>query len=152
LRSNALARELAVSKLPAEDLWNQSFPLQPLSGKKVASAYGPLAHYTRRARVAQMKQSGVVGQKDTALWLTPIAYSACMAPYDLGLPSPRDVCLLIDVASLQALWGPGTCPPSDTYPDVWQGGGVEFYCPATTLIAFDLVVAILPLSPCGDTI
>jgi hypothetical protein len=112
--------------------------------------YGLLAYYVRREWLKAMEQSGVVGRINTACWLSPSAHSACMVPYSLGLRSPRDVCLLVDVSSIVELWGPGTCPVADNYPNIWRGGGIEFYCPAGSPIDFRLVRATLDLSPCGD--
>lgn len=86
---------------------------------------------------------------DYGCWLTPTPYAACMAPYNLGLNTPRDVCVLIDVSDIVEVWGPGTIPPSNQYPDTWRGGGIEFYTP--TPIRLAAVREVIELAPCGDT-
>jgi hypothetical protein len=154
MRYDVLARELvrrrplAVSPLAAEDLWHNG--VAPVPGQVVADTYGLLAHYTRRQFVVGMRRAGFVGRLHAACWFAPTAHAACMVPYNLGVDSPRDVCLLVDVSKVPQLWGPGTAPASSNYPGIWRGGGVEFYCPAGTPVQFAWVQAVIDIHPCGD--
>lgn len=142
-----LRRSVPVSQLPAQSLIGAQ---PPLSGRDVHATYGLLVHYTGSHWVNAMMNAGFVGRAGADCWLTPSPHAACMLPYTLGLDSPRDVCLLIDVSSVPGLWGPGTCPPSRRYPNIWRGGGIEFVCPASTPLPFALVQNIVQLEPCGD--
>ena len=146
--ANLTSARLAVSPLPAEELWQRG--VAPVSGSDVASRYGLLAHYTRRKWVPAMQSAGVLGRPGAGCWLAPTAHSACMVPYSLGLNTPRDVCLLVDVSAVPALWGPGTCPTSTDFPAIWRGGGIEFFCPAGNDVPFVVVRQILDISPCGE--
>lgn len=80
--------------------------------------------------------------------MTPTIYAGCMAPYDLGLNTPRDICLLIDVEPLSELWGPGTSRFSSQHREIWKGGGIEFYSPFP--IEVQNVAEVIELKPCGD--
>ena len=75
----------------------QSLNLPPVSGREVADRYGLLAHYTQWRYLPLMIQAGAI---HAGCWLTPTPYAECMAPYNLGLNSPREVCLLIDASQL----------------------------------------------------
>ena len=149
MRSNSLAhaflsgRGLQPQPFPADE-WRQR-GLPSARGEDVAATYGLLAHYTTQDGLA-----GIVGDEMIrgACWLTPAPLAACMAPYDLGLSSPRDICLLVDVSEIPELWGPGATGPSSRHPGVWQGGGIEFYCP--TNIGIDQVREVIAIAPCGD--
>ena len=149
MRDDNLAREmdrhrrLPISPLPSEDLYTGGQPA--VAGHVVASAYGLLVHYTSVDNLTSIRASGYIR---AGSWLTPTPYAACMAPYNLGLPSPRNVCLLVDVSSIPDLWGPGTTPPSSVYPSIWTGRGIEFFVPSP--IPFSFVQSIIELSPCGD--
>ena len=112
-----------ISPLPAQQMHQDRYP--PVSGKRVAEVYGYLAHYTRRVLLELLRAEGI---GITGCWLTPIKHNGCYAPYELGVNSPRDVCLLIDVEGVE-LWGPGTSPPSTQFGDIWRGGGIEFFSP-----------------------
>src|SRR6476646_6922796 len=122
MRFDALTRELMhrrsipVADLPARDLFQQHHP--SVTGALVTSTYGLLALYTRHAWIAPMRSAGLIGRLGAGCWLSPSALAACMVPYNLGLDSPREVCLLVDVSSVPELWGPGTCPPSGPYPSI----------------------------------
>ena len=116
-----------------------------VTGADVARAYGLLAHYINRDRLALIIEAGRIGP---GCWLTPTAYAACLTPYNLGLDSPRNMCLLIDVSELARLWGPGKCGASRYRPNIWRGGGIEFYTPDA--IPFDSVRHIMELETCGD--
>jgi hypothetical protein len=146
-RELCLQRRLSVSSLPAQDLWRKRE--QPIPGSEIANIYGLLAHYTTSQKLTEMETTGIIGDRARGCWLTPTAYAACMVPYDLGLPTPRDICLLVDVSGVQFLWGPGTSPPFDKGPAIWQGGGLEFYCPGG--VSIDMCRGRFRLSPCGDT-
>jgi len=108
-------------------------------------SYGLLVHYTTQEVLLAIFDYGAIGP---GCWLTPAAYAACLMPYDLGLDSPRDACLLIDVSTIPRLWGPGTAARSQRYPWQWSGGGIEFYCQDS--IPVDRVRRVLPVAPCGD--
>jgi hypothetical protein len=155
MRYDVLARELvlrrpiAVSPLPAEDLWQNG--AAPIAGQVVAATYGLLAYYTRRQHVPTKWRARVLGRPGSGCWLAPTAHAACMVPYNLGVDSPRDVCLLVDVSAVTDLWGPGTAPPASKYPGIWRGGGIEFYCPPQSSISFAAVQAVIDIEPCGDT-
>lgn len=140
-------RAVPVSRFPAQTLMG-SHP--PISGQDVHAAFGLLVHYTSSRWVDAMLAADVVGRPGAGCWLTPSPHAACMAPYSLGLDSPRNIGLLIDVRSLPTLWGPGTCPPSRLHPNIWRGGGIEFVCPAATPIPFSLVQDVVQIEPCGD--
>ena len=151
-RQNRLARTVdarrwgqQVFRLPAEDLYKRGYP--PASGTQVANAYGYLAHYTTLPRLSQLLQAGQIGGS-AGCWLTPSELAACMVPYDLGLNTPRDVCLLIDVRGVTDLWGPGTIPGSTAYRSIWRGGGIEFYVPQPLNTA--VIRQVVPIEPCRD--
>jgi hypothetical protein len=149
-RELARRRAFAVRGIGAADMRQQGEP--SVSGQEVADAYGLLTYYTRRPWVGAMREIGVVGRSGHGCWLAPTAHAACMVPYNLGLDSPRDTCLLVDVSSVSALWGPGTSPPSSIYPSLWIGGGVEFYCPPEEVIPYSAVVQEIDIDPCGDRV
>ncbi len=108
-----------VSALPALELFRRGDP--PLSGSDVANTFGCLAHYTTRDSLILIRRSGVIGPG--GCWLTPTGYPGCIVPYDLGLNTPRDICLVVDVRPLAELWGPGTAAPSGVYGPVLKGRG-----------------------------
>jgi hypothetical protein len=137
-----------VATLPAEDMYKRGD--QPVTGAQIANAYGQfLLHYTTLIRLAQMVQAGQIGG-DAGCWLTPTTLAACMAPYDLGLNTPRSVCLVIDVRNVPALWGPGTVPGSKAHRAIWSGGGIEFYSPPTQPLSTALITRVHEIEPCGD--
>jgi len=131
----------AVSPLPAYDLYLRGDP--PVSGSQVADAFGMLAHYTTRDAYRLIQQAGCIGL-GLGCWLTPTGYAACMAPYNLGLSSPRDIGLLIDVRDMP-LWGPGMSAPSGLHSLVWRGGAIEFFSPQSLGLERARLVPI-----CGD--
>jgi len=133
-------RGLSVQPLPADQM-------VPIPGHQVADTYGLLAHYTTWEALRWMLESESIGG-DAGCWLTPTPYAACMAPYTLGLNTPRTVCLLVDVRQVSALHGPGTSPPSGRYPTIWLGGGIEFFSPHP--IPFNYVRRVFEIRPCGD--
>src|SRR3712207_5097219 len=103
---DTLAKLMITLRLPtrgaaaAADMWLRGEP--PLSGAQVDDQYGRLAHYTHWDRMPFIFASGQLGPGS---WLSPTAYSACMVPYNLGLPSPRDTCLILNVRDVDELWG-----------------------------------------------
>lgn len=146
-RRQAERFQLPISDLPAEVLWrgDQEGTRFAVAGHDVASIYRLLIHYSSTDALNHIiAMEGL----DPGCWLTPTPYAACMAPYDLGLRTPRNVCLLVDVSSIPKLWGPGTSAPSP-HSGLWKGGGIEFYCP--TRIEMDIVRQVIELAPCGDT-
>ena len=158
MRGDSLVRELdrrrwnysgGISPQPAIDLY--SIPTPSVTGADVTNVYGLLAHYTTWQRLGQFINANMIGGRpggSQGCWLTTTPYGACVAPYHLGLDSPRELCLLIDVSSLPQLWGPGTCPPSRQHSSTWQGGGIEFFSPIP--IPFSLVRRVYEIAPCGD--
>lgn len=148
-----------ISVRPAMDLYNNhragdaifGKPSPPLAGTEVAETYGLLAHYTTQYGWEVINEIGGVS---SGCWLTPAISAACMVPYNLGLDSPRDVCLIVDVSSVSELWGPSTIPASRNHPKIWHGGGVEFYIPRTGVrdgfsILTEHIRAKLDCSPCS---
>ncbi len=149
MRNDALARvldseRLNVSPRAARDLFHMNE--EAMDGGEVARRYGLLAHYTSVDRLPSIIRSGGIGSP--GCWLSPTAYAACMTPYNLGLDSPRDLCLLVDVSGVSQLWGPGTSPSSGRHPSIWRGGGIEFFAPSP--IPLDQVRHIVMAEPCGD--
>lgn len=152
MRNDNLARRLSavrwpasVSRLPAAQLWRLDYP--PSTGTEIARAFGPLVHYTNENGFEWIQLTGHIGGPG-GCWLTPTGYAACMVPYNLGLRSPRDRCLLIDVSGIDSLWGPGTAPRSDVHANLWKGGGVEFFTPEP--VPVENVIRTFHLQPCGD--
>jgi hypothetical protein len=132
-----------LSPFPADELWRSGRP--PVSGEEVANTYGLLAHYTTLDALEWIRQMDAISPR---CWLTPTTYAACMSPYDLGLNTPRDVCLLVDVRSVPQLWGPGTSRPSSHFPMIWAGGAIEFF--SDSPISFSNVRRAIRIEPCGD--
>lgn len=133
-----------LSSLPAQELYSSSFPSIP--GSDVAAAFGFLVHYTTRDSLIQIRRSGFIGGS-SGCWLTPTGYSGCMVPYDLGLNTARDICLIVNVAGVADLWGLGTAPPGSLV-SIWKGGGIEFY--SHQPIDFTNVVMMSTCGTCGD--
>lgn len=138
----------AVSPLPARELYRRNLAGYDVGGRELAGVFALLAHYTTWQAVDVMVATGYIGA-GTECWLTPTAYAACLAPYNLGLRTPREVCLLVDVSGMGRLWGPGTCMASDSYSSVWRGGAIEFY--SADGVPSSLVRRVIDLAPCGDT-
>lgn len=154
MRANSLARRFDQGRWPqtvppdsAHDLMVRR--MRPVTGRRVASRFGLLAHYlsatTLPAVVARATLGGPGGT-----WLTPTPYASCVAPYDLGLRSPRDLCMLVDVSRLARMWGPGTAIPSNLFPTIWRGSAMEFFVPGPVPLQY--VRAAIRLHTCGDLI
>jgi len=152
MRANSLAKRFDQGRWPRPVSPDSAHNLmlrgaRPVTGRQVASRYGLLAHYlptiTLPAVVAQASLGGPGGT-----WLTPTPYAGCVASYYLGLRSPRDLCMLVDVSRLAHMWGPGTAIPSNLYPTIWRGGAMEFFVPGS--IPLRHVRAVIRLHTCGD--
>lgn len=138
---------LTVDPRPAKVLWRDRLR-PPVGGREVATRYGLLAHYTSIDLLRVYEDLGGIGTRERGIWLTPSPISGCLTPYDLGLVSPRNLCMLIDVSELAELWGPGTSDVSEYFPTIWCGGGIEFYYP--DCIGFSCVRDMLRIEACGD--
>lgn len=150
MRNDELARTLderrwlsAIPAIPAADHARMGLP--SVTGADVAARYGLLVHYTQWRYLPLMVQAGAIRAQ---CWLTPTPYSECIVPYNLGLDSPREVCLLVDVSSLRTLWGPALIPPSSLHPTIWRGGGIEFF--SADPLPLTCVKDVIELAPCGD--
>ncbi|MEU1555620.1 hypothetical protein ABZ517_23290 [Streptomyces scabiei] len=129
------------------------------TGPQVKKEFGftYLFHYTR-SDVREKIEQGGLGRVDGGVifgyWLTPISYSACMAPYRLAPSKPYDTCIAIKVEDIKnpCLWGPGRVKPEATTAsetaNIWKGGGIEFYC--TDVIPSKKFLYIDAIDPCGD--
>ena len=154
MRANSLGKRFDQGRWPqpvapdsALDLNLRGAP--PIAGQQIAARYGLLAHYlSATALPAIVAQASIGGPGGT--WLTPTPYAGCVAPYDLGLRSPRDLCMLVDVSQLARVWGPGTAVPSILYPTTWRGGAVEFFVPGP--IPLQSVRELIGLHACGDSV
>lgn len=131
------------SPIPAEQQYRDGTP--GLTGAQVASSHPLLLHYTQTEHLITILHNGGIS---TGAWLSPSSYTGCMCPYDLGLPSPRDVVLVVEAARLDQLWGPGTSGPSDEHPELWRGGGLEYFVPGG--IPLGAIADVLAVDPCGD--
>ena len=120
---------------------------QQITGDEVARLYGPLLHYTTAPVLRLIIAAGELGRPNAGVWLTPSPYSACLAPYELGLDSPRDVCLLIDTSGMPGLYGPARAAPSSTA-RLWRGGALEFFSPSP--ISLTHVLEAVEVGTCGD--
>jgi hypothetical protein len=138
-----------VSPRPAIELCEKRVPRFKCSGTTVANKYGLLAHYTTEGGLQKIRELDSIGGKEGyGCWLTPTPYAACIAPYDLGLKTPCNVCLLVDVSKCEELWGPGTSGKSVLYSAIWRGGAIEFY--SAVPVPYDYVTREIQLAPCGD--
>jgi hypothetical protein len=116
------------------------------TGQEVSERYGLLFHYTSTDGLRRIDSYGAIGR---GIWLTPTGFGGCMVPYNLGLYGPKNIALLLDVASIGYLWGPGTAPSSPVHGNVWRGGGIEFY--SDDVIPLSAIIQIIDIEPCGDT-
>ena len=137
-----LERKLDVDSSPADELWARY--ADSVSGTVLKELYGVLLHYTSIDHVESINTAGI-GRPGRGCWLTPSTYSACVAPYRLGLRSARDMCVMVDVSSLPEIWGPGTSRAGNS---IWTGGGIEFYYPG--LIPAQCIVGFSEINSCGD--
>jgi hypothetical protein len=137
-----LRGKMAVDPQPSDELWRLGLP--SVTGASVAETYGHLLHYTVVDFIGAITTTGV-GRPGHGVWLTPSSYSACVVPYRLGLTTPRDVCVVVDVSTVPDLWGPGTARPGAA---VWTGGGLEFF--ASGPIPPSNIVDVIGIATCGD--
>lgn len=155
-RSDSFAKHMDTLRLtgkidldgePAEELWRlDEDETDMVTGAQVAAVFGPnLIHYTLATHLPSIRREGQVGLEGRGLWLTPSPYAGCQAPYNLGLRSGINVCLTINIESVDALWGPGTAGQGAA---PWPGGGIEFYCPHP--LPTHLVTSYRLLESCGD--
>lgn len=150
-----VTKQRPVPRESAADMYARN--AKPMSGAEVTEAYGLLVHYTRWSVLSLIANSEEIGIRGASsgtgtsggVWLSPSVYPACMVPYNLGLESPRDVCVVLDVSRVSELWGPGTIPPSMKHHSIWQGGGVEFYCPEPIPFSAPTLVDVVGVEPCG---
>jgi hypothetical protein len=119
------------------------------TGADIHAQFGLLVHYTTRDVARLIVASGMIGAPGRGLWLSPSPYAACVAPYNLGVDTPRDLVLLVDVSGVAEVWGPGSAAISRAFPDIWRGGAVEFYVPHPIPLA--AIRSTVRLDPCGDT-
>jgi len=152
MRSDSLARTLderrwsnPVEDRPALDLIGHG---PSATGQEVAARYGLLAYFLQAMGLPLVLEQGFIGGPG-GTWLTPTPYPGCLAPYDLGLNTPRDLCMLVDVSTLDQLWGPATADRSASHPTIWRGGAIEFFYHGP--IRLDHVREVIHLHPCGDT-
>lgn len=78
-------------------------------GEEAAREYGLMLHYASAVYAGLIRDSGAVGVLGFGAWLTPTAYAGCMAPPDLGLNTPRDLVLVLDVACVSEIWTLAGC-------------------------------------------
>lgn len=134
-RADTLAKEIDLLRLsmgngkinnqPARELWKQSAP--SISGEAVAAIFGPyLLHYTLTLFLHDIIRDERIGLLGRGVWLTPSPYGACVAPYNLGLSTGRDLCITVLAKEITELWGPGK---SGAGIEPWPGGAIEFYSP-----------------------
>ena len=136
---------IRVHPLPAIDLVFAG--TAPRTGDEVNRLYGPLLHYTTAPVLRLLIAAGEIGRPNAGVFLTPSPFSACLAPYELGLDSPRDVCLVINTCGIEELYGPASAPPS-SHARLWRGGAIEFFTPAPSSLS--QVVEALEVGTCGD--
>ena len=154
MRANFLARHFDYARWPAPVSPDSAHNLmlrgsRPLTGRQIAARFGYLAHYLSATTLpAVVAQASIGGPGGT--WLTPTPYAGCIAPYDLGLRTPRDLCMLVDVRRLARIWGPGTAVSSNLHPTIWRGGAMEFFVRGPIPIQY--VRALIRLHTCGDPV
>jgi hypothetical protein len=133
-------------------------PQYKVTGALANEVYGHLYYYTRRSTYDNdIMPDGYVGlpvdvnnQDVGGVYLTPSLYAADIAPYNLGLNRPVDLCLAIRLPDGWELWGPATseCHPNCQWQDLWEGGAIEFFSPNRVPIQY--VVDEVDLEPRGD--
>jgi len=154
MRANSLGKRFDQGRWPqpvppdsALDLKVRGAP--PVTGQQIAARYGLLAHYLSATALPTIVAQAHIGGPGGS-WLTPTPYAGCVAPYDLGLRSPRDLCMLVDVSQLAQVWGPGTAVPSSVHPTTWRGGAMEFFVPGP--VPLQHVRELIRLHTCGDPV
>lgn len=116
-----------------------------VTGSSLAGRFPTMCHYTGIDSLAWIKRHGI--RPNT--WVSPTGYSACAAPYSLGLYDPKDLVVLIDTNLIPELWGPGPAPPG-IFSEVWSGGGMEFQL-GDAGAPLHSIKHVLPMETCGDT-
>lgn len=121
-------------------------------GADIARVFPVLLAYLRHDAYMRYvaPPGGQLSGRSGNCYLTPTYYSASMAPVNLGLAGPVDVCLVIDTARIPVLIGPGTAPahPNAPFSGLWSGGGIEFRSPSP--IPNSHIVDVLSLQPFGE--
>ncbi len=136
---------IGVHPLPATDLVFAN--VAPRTGDEVNDLYGPLLHYTTAPVLRLIIAAGQVGRPGAGVFLTPSPFPACIVPYELGLDSPRDVCLVVNTRRLPKLYGPASAGPS-SHARLWRGGAIEFFTPSP--IPLTHVLEAVEVGTCGD--
>lgn len=138
------------AKLPRDSLSAikiaETRPGSTITGKRMKDRHPLLFHYVSSKRLPKIKSDGI-GAPGRYVWFTPVAYSACMSPYRLGLPTPRDILLVVDPGYVSNFWGPGTAP-EDNRNDAWRGGGIEYA--AIGPVVANAIKMLVTITPCGD--
>ena len=93
----------------------------------MAKSFSVLGHYTTELFFNEIKRTEQIGADGGGVYLTPTGYPGWVASHELGLPRPCTHCLLVEVEGISEIWGPGLAAPSTLFPEVWLGGGIEFY-------------------------
>ncbi len=149
MRDDSLSRALDERRWPGPVARQPSRRgLSRTTGRDVAARYGLVAHYMSSSVLPTAMALGWIGGPG-GTWLSPTPYAGCLVSYDLGLNTPRDLCILVDVSAFDEVWGPGTAEASTLHSTIWRGGGIEFFVPGP--ISIDHVREVIRLSPCGDT-
>ncbi len=159
MRHNSFARTLDADRWsapyrsiypgPAQRAFQLGLTGYHWTGTVLADVYGFLLHYVEARHLPAIFNRGTLGSV-CGCWLTPTPVGADMLPYEFGLPSPRDVCLVVDPVRADAgkgFWGPGVASPV-AHPTIWRGGGLEFYTSAQVPVG--AVADVVFLDPSGD--
>lgn len=143
----ALARGRGVYAGPAGDAWLSGAAVFSWSGQEVFDTFGYLLHFVERQYLPDIFRRFQLG-RGAGVWCTPSPTPTELLPYSLGLGSPRDFCLVLDprLPAPHRWWGPGVAPPS-SYPNIWTGGGLEFYTP--DVVGTAAIVDGFPVDPGG---
>lgn len=128
-------------------------PTYQVTGQHIREVYGQLYYYTSQSIFDRyISMAGSIGRTgwDGGAFLTPTLYVADIAPYNLGLRTPVSLCIVIRLPDNWELWGPATSNhhPKCRWPDVWEGGAIEFYSPRP--IPLDYASDPFDLEPRGD--
>ncbi|MFG3062312.1 hypothetical protein ACGFYM_27585 [Streptomyces sp. NPDC048231] len=133
----------SISKLPAIAI-REDPESKAQTGAEVAKRHPFMCHYTGIDWLNWIKKNGIRADA----WVSPTTYSACLAPYRLGLYDAKDIAVILETAQIPLLWGPGTAPPG-IFNKVWTGGGIEYQL-GPSGAPESSILHVLPLEPCGD--